>query len=1658
MTFIAPTPSEYDYLDRLDRIRTTARQVASTAQPATAQNLSAIARTYPGISPGLAYAFAASGQQPGQAVESAWQAELATRVDRTPGTIKTPRNLRQYLRMSDREQRQFRRALTPAQRRQTREAFEAEWDADAGGMFGKLPGRIIGGAINVVDEALANAEGGRSSGLPSYRDITRTGAAGLQAGYEAGVGALRLADIRNPQGISTQSPGESLSALAEQTTLGQNIIHGKSMGEGFLPSPSSAAGQAQAEAARKFSPYLIGDHAWTPGRAVAGTILEPDSDAFNIASGLVDGAAAIYADPSALGLAKLAQARAAGKLLVPDTAAREAAGLFSGVRGRFTPQRFSEWATGRGSRVIDNIAAEADPWTISQSLQIPPVLSDGTPIISQLAAASTRDEVIDLLRPHVLELRTQPKWSNPGYGSRLLTDTPGYSIPNPFTHDNDPNIWNEALRQGDLALVNSRASLAQRQEAFKRGIEASSRPDFYNYVDYTFDVIRRQLELNGVDATTAENLARFEKSDFIEAANYGMDASGTRLQNEYLNIAGQTNPLPHPITENQLLNRDVRLPDARTIRRLTSPLAPALKITAPITDIADLAMIPWRRLMLMRPAWGVRVVAEEQLRMAAEGFSSLISAHPLRAIAYAIGSPDDRWITKLEELGSEGHVIAGAAGRGLKSIKTQFGRGTPTTFIEDDAFMRSQHLQGARRFRGIYDENPRVLLEGFDVTRKGDRTYAQGLVEELDRLGQSRINRTIVNAADPQVVKDWFWGQDTRGLEYGPILDSGDELHLLNTIEDMERWTGRNTKPAVFNLSDFAGRDIDLQLPDVEGLLAARLDAADAERIAARIRSAISEVRGTPGAGSAAYDQAMAKYRDAAQDAIAEMVGTARDRGYRVFWDEWTEEGGQAWRELTALDIHQLDPEDLLRSDDMVFVPSDYKGIGRPGEVDIGGVSPGRKIRQYMSADPTLELLGTSRLAADRQMEIATEALTGATASNPTLLDAIRTGEIDGVPLIGRNGLPNEAAVNKIQELVDTGATLPERVRIRRQINLSRSEQSKRVAQLGRITDYFFDAMMPRPSDYLSRSSTFRQSWWERQAELVPYMDGPTRQRLIDELDFANMGRDPIATRIRDMDAKLTGMGIAAPEAHITDFATADTLAKKHALNQTKELLYDLSSRSQVADMGRLIAPFAEAWREVMTRWFRLAYENPQTIRRATQAWWEVHQPGSNAINEVFGDTTPEEGGFFHQDQFGQEVFTYPGSTFFNKNLPMLGVPIPLTGSVQGLNLVGNGLPGLGPAASIPLSYLLPDKPSTDWISNLLFPYGRPSSNPFEAASNAFVPTWAKRLIAIGKDPAGDRQFANATFDAARYLQSTGDYDIQGPDAQVEINRLLSDSKKAARWLFIVRSAGSFTLPTSPSAEWTTIDPKGHLTLQWRVNKWYNDKLRKTGSVTDAMDAFLNKFGVDNILLTQPKSKSVVPAAPVSKAAADWYRTHSDIVEKYPITNGLFAPSGDDSFDSATYEAQFERGERKQLTPQEMTRLANARLANYLYTRAQDEGADAGTLRTLRQDLTEEFPGYMTRSPIQSYDRADVIVELERAAKDPTLRRTKAGTALRYYLEERALAVAKAQKAGLASPWQAKRAYPLRQALREYGEELVDAYPAFQPMWDTTFRHEVGDD
>lgn len=114
-------------------------------------------------------------------------------------------------------------------------------------------------------------------------------------------------------------PGDTMfqEGWFSATTLGSMLQNPEMQGEGFFASKELM--DKQAERARKYRGTIgRGDKAFTAGRASAGLFLPEDSLAYNMLSGLVDGALAWYVDPT-LNAGKYLKAYRFAKNAIPDT-------------------------------------------------------------------------------------------------------------------------------------------------------------------------------------------------------------------------------------------------------------------------------------------------------------------------------------------------------------------------------------------------------------------------------------------------------------------------------------------------------------------------------------------------------------------------------------------------------------------------------------------------------------------------------------------------------------------------------------------------------------------------------------------------------------------------------------------------------------------------------------------------------------------------------------------------------------------------------------------------------------------------------------------------------------------------------------------------------------------------------------------------------------------------------------------------------------------------------------------------------------------------------------------------------------------------------------------------------------------------------------------
>lgn len=679
----------------------------------------------------------------------------------------------------------------------------------------------------------------------------------------------------------------------------------------------------------------------------------------------------------------------------------------------------------------------------------------------------------------------------------------------------------------------------------------------------------------------------------------------------------------------------------------------------------------------------------------------------------------------------------------------------------------------------------------------------------------------------------------------------------------------------------------------------------------------------------------------------------------------------------------------------------------------------------------------------DAWVDLTLDRIGWKTGGDGDLLQAIRTGRLDGARISDDNLTLNNDFVKALKKRLDAGIG-PDKVKGQVRAYTKAGKPGGYDAAVERLFGY----LMGKPANYLSRNPAWQGYYWQRAGELLPFADEATKAKVIARARELRLDR----LTIRNME-KLARQGTGD-----LAFEHIDDLAKGWALDETKKLLYDLHDRGQFFDAYRLVFPFGEAWKEMVTTWGRILTHRPQSIRRIHQAM-----------------TTGRQSGFFHKDEYGDEVFVYPFTEWINEKF--VGVPIPFKGRVAGLSLMTEVLPGTGPVVQIPVAAVLPDNTEWDWLREWVLPFGEPGGDTFRD----WMPPWLQKFAtALVPTEEMTKAKASTTMELLRYGASVGRYDLSTPEG---IRNAVEDAEARSTKLFLIRGFVAFGAPSAPSPEFVVEDKDGKLQIIAKLREEYRQKAEKDfdGDYDAAMGWFLDRYGWNLTPVLQGKSFSVVAGAPVSKEGMNWERDHPEYRKNFPHVYGYFAPQGGE-LDPDAYRRVFERDERVNITPEQHARLANDRIGRYLYQRAKESVTPPprsdGTvpsltdearayLRDVRAQLRREFPGFQQElnlpgriNPADEEGMAQLLGELEEALRDPELARSPQGEALSAYLQARAQAEQIGKQRGLSerSFTTSNSMRDVRDYLRNAGESLSTQRPDFEPLWRDIFERELADD
>ena len=750
------------------------------------------------------------------------------------------------------------------------------------------------------------------------------------------------------------------------------------------------------------------------------------------------------------------------------------------------------------------------------------------------------------------------------------------------------------------------------------------------------------------------------------------------------------------------------------------------------------------------------------------------------------------------------------------------------------------------------------------------------------------------------------------------------------------------------------------------------------------------------------------------------------------------------------------------------------------------------QVRAYIES-VTLGRLAQSTGNDPRLLEIVA---TGSwTDSQGKIIEALfkhRTGEIQGY---------SEEFLNEINKIVDD-PNIQLNKWYKAQVTVStRSNLSARLAPItegmDKAVDIFFGSLYPKNELFLNRSPVFRQQYFnvidEFLDELAPgqateilrsVQDAAKAAKVTYDVKFLEkyVGSKKLAQKLLDKDSgKLPSTGKLLRE-------EIDAYAKGYALDETKKLFYNAAEKSNFADIMRIIAPFGSAWAEVTKKWGKTLTTDPESFKRTTKAVQSL----------TTADPDNDGRGFFYKDPTsGEYVFNYPlskdfaplltiggaalglltagpagavaGGMIFNKlagpvNAGVGDLDIDLVAPAKSLNMGLQLTPGAGPYVQVAANWLIPQKPSTDWMRKLFIPYGAPE------VDWVTMPSWAnKALEAYNADPDNDRIFGDMTLQVMEALAMSGKYDLT---SLKDVQQLQDDSIDKARYLVGMRAGFQFLGPSRPVPQIKVplSEEKRQQTITLDGEKFDLTKIDIHGTelakyfrqlqeedYDTAVRKFMETFGDDAFLYMASKTKTTVGGLDASKEFAQWESDNSKFFDTYEEVAGFFAPVGTE-FDYQVYIRQIELGFRELLNPEELVaesqRLVGVALYREVvrYAGPNPSKEERKIISDYRKDLYEQYPGF-ERADVNTNKTPANISILYEAAFDSRMDDNNIAIATREYLNARDYALEIAAERGFSLGSQANS--DLQGILRDEGERLVSKYPEFARLWDRLLFSEV---
>jgi hypothetical protein len=200
---------------------------------------------------------------------------------------------------------------------------------------------------------------------------------------------------------------------------------------------------------------------------------------------------------------------------------------------------------------------------------------------------------------------------------------------------------------------------------------------------------------------------------------------------------------------------------------------------------------------------------------------------------------------------------------------------------------------------------------------------------------------------------------------------------------------------------------------------------------------------------------------------------------------------------------------------------------------------PGKRFREDMAEASGRDRL-LNRRGADDYIDSVWDRIKIKTGENPDLMGALATGKLSDVPI----RTATSTSTPFVSALSDLAAQGIGPGVVKGDLYLLTGKMPRHY---DRAVERMFHALMSKPTNWLSRSPSFRQFYWTRVEELVPRLDEASRAKVIANARHAKLPRH----RIRQMEG--AAKRVPVPSEHALTAADADVIAKGFGLDETRK-------------------------------------------------------------------------------------------------------------------------------------------------------------------------------------------------------------------------------------------------------------------------------------------------------------------------------------------------------------------------------------------------------------------------------------------------------------------------------------------------------------------------